>query len=243
MGLEQINEQLEKLSSSIQHQFLDVAKELEINEEDLTAWIELFDDLQPSLDQTNQKLFSNQQFLTLKKIKKLIAEEGYDLEQLKKILLANTTSKKTSKNSKNKKHYFETNNSQQSTTLDESNQLIINFSSEKQDLLKNNLTNNQDNQEDLEETLEQRNFGFTTNPAQDSSNDSLPSSSQFSLPDDVNHSHDFDICNKIDPTAKIKDFSNIKLYNIHPKLKEQLVHRLKCLNLNVEELSKILKNL
>jgi hypothetical protein len=54
---------------------------------------------------------------------------------------------------------------------------------------------------------------------------------------------DFDICNKIDPLAKIKDFSNIKLYNIHPKLKEQLVHRLKCLNLNVEELTKILKNL
>ena len=49
--------------------------------------------------------------------------------------------------------------------------------------------------------------------------------------------------NIIDPNAKIKDFSNIKLYNIHPSLREQIDHRLKCVKLNLGELNNLLKNL
>ena len=48
---------------------------------------------------------------------------------------------------------------------------------------------------------------------------------------------------QIDLTAKLQDFSNIKLYNIHPKINQQIQHRLNCAKLNLEELTNLLKNL
>lgn len=239
MSLEQINEQLEKLTST-QYEFAEIAQELDIEEEDLTTWIDAFEDLQPSADELNQKLFSNQQFTTLKKIKKLIYEENYDIEQLKKILQPKTPSKKSTKSTNTKKHYFETNSQQNSTESNDNNQLVINFNINEQELIENNSANNNIDQDDSKP----ENIDFTTNSSINSCDNSFSASqSQSSTQDISNQTGDFDIYNKIDPSAKIKDFSNIKLYNIHPKLKEQLVHRLKCLNLNVEELSKILKNL
>lgn len=238
MSLEQINEKLEKLTST-QYEFAEIAQELDIEEEDLTTWIDAFEDLQPSTDDLNQKLFSNQQFTTLKKIKKLINDDGYNLEQLKKILDDKSNPKKPTKNSSTKKHYFEKNSQQQLTNSNNNSQLVINFGNNDEESTSNNISNNENNQKQSQ--LENIDFGDNS-PAEFSDNSAI-SNSQFLTQDISNQAYDFDICNKIDPLAKIKDFSNIKLYNIHPKLKEQLVHRLKCLNLNVEELTKILKNL
>lgn len=55
--------------------------------------------------------------------------------------------------------------------------------------------------------------------------------------------HELTIRNQVDLNAKLQDFSRIKLYNIHPKINEQIQHRLKCVKLNLEELNNLLKNL
>ena len=55
--------------------------------------------------------------------------------------------------------------------------------------------------------------------------------------------HELTIGNQVDLNAKLQDFSRIKLYNIHPKINEQIQHRLKCAKLNLEELNNLLKNL
>ena len=233
MSLEQINEKLEKLTST-QYEFAEIAQELDIEEEDLTTWIDAFEDLQPSTDDLNQKLFSSQQFITIKKIKKLINDDGYNLEQLKKILDDKSNPKKPTK-----KHYFKNNSQQQLANSNNNSQLVINFGNNNEESFSNNISSNENDQKQSQ----QENIDFSdSSPAEFSDNLTI-SESKFLTQDISNQAGDFDICNKIDPLAKIKDFSNIKLYNIHPKLKEQLVHRLKCLNLNVEELTKILKNL
>ena len=233
MSLEQINEKLEKLTST-QYEFAEIAQELDIEEEDLRTWIDAFEDLQPSTDDLNQKLFSNQQFKTLKKIKKLINDDGYNLEQLKKILDDKSNPKKPTK-----KHYFKNNSQQQLANSNNNSQLVINFGNNNEESFSNNISSNENDQKQSQ----QENIDFSDSSPVEFSDNSTISDSQFLTQDISNQAGDFDICNKIDPLAKIKDFSNIKLYNIHPKLKEQLVHRLKCLNLNVEELTKILKNL
>ena len=233
MSLEQINEKLEKLTST-QYEFAEIAQELDIEEEDLTTWIDAFEDLQPSTDDLNQKLFSSQQFTTLKKIKKLINDDGYNLEQLKKILDDKSNPKKPTK-----KHYFKNNSQQQLANSNNNSQLVINFGNNNEESFSNNISSNENDQKQSQ----QENIDFSDSSPVEFSDNSTISDSQFLTQDISNQAGDFDICNKIDPLAKIKDFSNIKLYNIHPKLKEQLVHRLKCLNLNVEELTKILKNL
>lgn len=233
MSLEQINEKLEKLTST-QYEFAEIAQELDIEEEDLTTWIDAFEDLQPSTDDLNQKLFSSQQFITIKKIKKLINDDGYNLEQLKKILDDKSNPKKPTK-----KHYFKNNSQQQLANSNNNSQLVINFGNNNEESFSNNISSNENDQKQSQ----QENIDFSDSSPVEFSDNSTISDSQFLTQDISNQAGDFDICNKIDPLAKIKDFSNIKLYNIHPKLKEQLVHRLKCLNLNVEELTKILKNL
>jgi hypothetical protein len=55
--------------------------------------------------------------------------------------------------------------------------------------------------------------------------------------------HELTIGNQVDLNAKLQDFSRIKLYNIHPKINEQIQHRLRCVKLNLEELNNLLKNL
>ncbi|GDX35935.1 hypothetical protein LBMAG18_04460 [Alphaproteobacteria bacterium] len=238
MTLEQINEKLEKLTST-QYEFFEITEELDIKEEDLVAWIDAFNDLQPNINNLNQKLFSSKQFITLKKIKRLINDDGYNLEQLKKILDNKSNPKKPTKNSSNKKHYFENYSKEQLTETNYNNQLVINFGNDDEESFNLNVCNEKNDQQQSQP----ENIDHSTSSLAEFS-DNLPiSNSQFITPDISNQTGDFDIYNKIDPLAKIKDFSNIKLYNIHPKLKEQLVHRLKCLNLNVEELTKILKNL
>jgi hypothetical protein len=51
------------------------------------------------------------------------------------------------------------------------------------------------------------------------------------------------IGNQVDLNAKLQDFSRIKLYDIHPKINEQIQHRVKCVKLNLDELNNLLKNL
>ncbi len=55
--------------------------------------------------------------------------------------------------------------------------------------------------------------------------------------------HELTIDNQVDLNAKLQDFSRIKLYNIHPKINEQIQHRVKCVKLNLDELNNLLKNL
>lgn len=236
MSLEQIDAKLEKLSTKTNYQLQEVLEQLQIQEATLNEWIANIGNLEPDFID-DQQFFSAQQFKTLKKIKKILVEQDKDIKELALFLDLSQSSSSKTKTKKAKKHYFEEENlkqnfSSQNQDLTEqetdknANQLSINFNDY------NNLQiDNQDDQSDQpENALEFDNIDTNDNDIQ-------------SIDEDNQTIFDDNLINKIDPKAKITDFSNIKLYTIHPRLKEQIQHRLKCTKLNLEELNNLLKSL
>lgn len=102
--------------------------------------------------------------------------------------------------------------------------------------------NNQQTNDDLisdfnEQTIPNIDNFITSQTLENNSQQML----NFEFQTQQNHESKFD--NQIDLTAKLQDFSKIKLYDIHPKINQQIQHRLKCAKLNLEELNNLLKNL
>jgi hypothetical protein len=228
MSLEQIDAKLEKLSAKTNYQLEEVLQQLEIEEYILDEWISNIANLAPEVID-DQQFFSAQQLKTLKKIKKILVEQGRDIKELALLLDTDKPSLSKTKNKKPKKHYFEEENPKQNPQL-----------------------NNQDPiNEELDENISQLSINFNHQANQDEldnieDNHDLKidlASDQENLDDNNKAIFDDNLINKIDPKAKITDFSNIKLYNIHPRLKEQIEHRLKCTRLNLEELNNLLKSL
>lgn len=228
MSLEQIDAKLEKLSAKTNYQLQEVLEQLQIQEATLNEWIANIGNLEPDVID-DQQFFSAQQFKTLKKIKKILVEQDKDIKELALLLDVDKSSSSKTKTKKPKKHYFEEENPKQNPQL--TNQDPIN--------------------EELDENISQLSINFNHQANQDEldnieDNHDLKidlASDQENLDDNNKAIFDDNLINKIDPKAKITDFSNIKLYNIHPRLKEQIEHRLKCTRLNLEELNNLLKSL
>ncbi len=187
MSLNSIEDSIEKLSKNSQKEFAQILTELEIEEETLESWIEIFSELKPKINENNQRYFTNRQTNIIKKIKAFVIDEEGDVNDLLKINIQEKTEKNLINNSQIKKHYFEQNANNKNEEIDKDEFVII----EDSDSLNNDLTSG----------------------------------------------------NQINLNAKLHDFSKIKLYNIHPKINEQIQHNLKCAKLNLEELNNLLKNL
>ncbi len=235
MSLEKIENTIEKLAKNNQKTFLQIHQELAISSDDLEYWVEIFEELKPKINQENQQYFSNRQFNTIKKIKKFIDDQDGDINDLAKIFNQNIAEKKSPNHHTHKQHYFEKDNNNKNSITES----FVKNSSDDDDSLcqsdseltdqESNIISNKiifDQEENQENKIEfSVDFYDNHNP------------NQNSLPQELSGSR------QIDLTAKLQDFSNIKLYNIHPKINQQIQHRLNCAKLNLEELTNLLKNL
>ena len=246
MSLEKIENTIEKLVKNNQKTFLQIHQELAISSDDLKYWVEIFEELKPKINQENQQYFSNRQFNTIKKIKKFIDDQDGDIFDLAKIFNQNIAGKKSLDHLANKQHYFEKNNvdvkffpkslSEESLNEESSNEESSNEESISEESTKENedITNQQNHSQNINsesQLSKENNIEFSVNFYDDQNHN------QNSLQQELSGSR------QIDLTAKLQDFSNIKLYNIHPKINQQIQHRLNCAKLNLEELTNLLKNL
>ena len=246
MSLEKIENTIEKLARNNQKTFLQIHQELAISSDDLKYWVEIFEELKPKISQENQQYFSNRQFNTIKKIKKFIDDQDGDIFDLAKIFNQNIAEKKSLNHLANKQHYFEKNNvdvkfspkslSEESLNEESSNEESISEESLGEESTKENedITNQQNHSQNINsesQLSKENNIEFSVNFYDDQN------PNQNSLQQELSGSR------QIDLTAKLQDFSNIKLYNIHPKINQQIQHRLNCAKLNLEELTNLLKNL
>jgi hypothetical protein len=235
MSLEKIENTIEKLAKNNQKTFLQIHQELAISSDDLEYWVEIFEELKPKINQENQQYFSNRQFNTIKKIKKFIDDQDGEIFDLAKIFNQNIAEKKSPNHQTHKQHYFEKDNDNKNSIAES----LVKNSGDDDDSLcqsdsqlidqESNIISNKiilDQEENQENKIEfSVDFYDNQNP------------NQNSLPQELSGSR------QIDLTAKLQDFSNIKLYNIHPKINQQIQHRLNCAKLNLEELTNLLKNL
>lgn len=246
MSLEKIENTIEKLVKNNQKTFLQIHQELAISSDDLKYWVEIFEELKPKINQENQQYFSNRQFNTIKKIKKFIDDQDGDIFDLAKIFNQNIAEKKSLNHLANKQHYFEKNNvdvkfspkslSEESLNEESSNEESISEESLGEESTKENedITNQQNHSQNINsesQLSKENNIEFSVNFYDDQN------PNHNSLQQELSGSR------QIDLTAKLQDFSNIKLYNIHPKINQQIQHRLNCAKLNLEELTNLLKNL
>jgi hypothetical protein len=241
MSLEKIENTIEKLTknnhkNSTEKSFFEISEELTISQNDLENWVEIFDDLKPKITQDNQQYFTNRQFNTIKKIKKFIDDQDGDIIDLAETMNQNIIEKKTpnyqsnqSKNqSLNKQHYFDKNNFSKDQNIEST---LVKDEDQKSYFL--------DIKIDQENIDNSENSDFEKNNDLDSLLDITQDQKLKSIPESI----ELASYRNIDLTAKLQDFSNIKLYNIHPKINQQIQHRLKCAKLNLEELNNLLKNL
>lgn len=241
MSLEKIENTIEKLVKNNQKTFLQILQELAISSDDLKYWVEIFEELKPKINEENQQYFSNRQFNTIKKIKKFIDDQDGDIFDLAKIFNQNIAEKKSLDHLTNKQHYFEKNKidekfSPKSLSEESSNEESSNEESISEESTEENedLTNQQNHSQNINlqsQLSKENNIEFSVNFYDDQN------PNENSLQQELSGSR------QIDLTAKLQDFSNIKLYNIHPKINQQIQHRLNCAKLNLEELTNLLKNL
>lgn len=213
MSLKNIEDEIEKLSKNNHKTFSQLVLELKIDEATLTSWIASFSDLEPKIIKDDEKIFSNRQHNIIKKIKNFVIDEDGDINDLMQVFNKKITNQKT--HIATKKHYFD----QENIDLDGE---AFSSDSPSDSAIPSLNDLSQDDNDDQQLSI---NFNYQSSVK----NSQLDGESEFK--------------NIIDPKAKIKDFSNIKLYNIHPILREQIDHRIKCAKLNLNELFNLLKNL
>ncbi len=253
MSLEKIENTIEKLVKNNQKTFLQIHQELAISSDDLKYWVEIFEELKPKINQENQQYFSNRQFNTIKKIKKFIDDQDGDIFDLAKIFNQNIAEKKSLNHLANKQHYFEKNNVDVKFSPKSLSEESLNEESLGEEYKEESFTNDSLNNQSLDKILANEDITNQQNHSQNINSESQLSKEnniEFSVNfyDDQNHNQnslqqELSGSRQIDLTAKLQDFSNIKLYNIHPKINQQIQHRLNCAKLNLEELTNLLKNL
>jgi hypothetical protein len=212
MTLSKIENGIEKLSKNNHKTFSQIIIDLDLEETDLASWLEIFNELNPKINENGEQYFTNRQFTTIKKIKKFVIDEGGDVNDLLEIINQKKSAKNLIDSTKTKHHYFEN-----SSQIEDDNQ---NFTT----------------QSNTAKSIQIDDF-ITLQTLKNNSSQLLIKN----ISDEEDH--ELTIGNQVDLNAKLQDFSRIKLYNIHPKINEQIQHRLKCAKLNLEELNNLLKNL